>query len=65
MKLTEVLHPSATAIFESLKEDTENTFSDSELQAISESVAKFDQNAEAMSVNEFVNFLNSFRKDSV
>ena len=65
MKLTEVIQPSAPAIFESLKEDTTHSFGDDTLQAMSESIANFDQHAEEMSVNEFVEFLNSFRKDSV
>jgi hypothetical protein len=59
MKLTEVLQPSASAIFESLKEDTDHTFGDAELQAISESVANFDQTAEPMTIDEFFNFLDN------
>jgi hypothetical protein len=59
MKLTEVIQPSAQAIFESLKEDTEHTFNDAELKAISESVANFEQTATPMTVDEFFNFLNN------
>ena len=59
MKLTEVLQPSSKAIFESLKEDTNHTFGDTELQAISESVANFDQTAEPMTIDEFFNFLDN------
>ena len=59
MKLTEVLQPSAQAIFESLKEDTEHTFNDSNLKAISESVANFDQAAKPMTVEELFSFLDN------
>lgn len=59
MKLTEVLQPSAQAIFESLKEDTEHTFGDAELQAISESVANFDQTAKPMTLEELFSALDN------
>lgn len=59
MKLTEVIQPSAQAIFESLKEDTEHTFNDTTLQAISESVATFEQTAEPMTIDEFFTFLDN------
>lgn len=59
MKLTEVIQPSAQAIFESLKEDTEHTFNDAELKAISESVANFEQTATPMTLDEFSKFLDN------
>jgi hypothetical protein len=59
MKLTEVLQPSAQAIFESLKEDTEHTFGDTELQAISESVANFNQTAKPMTLEALFSALDN------
>jgi hypothetical protein len=59
MKLTEVLQPSAHAIFESLKEDTQHTFGDTALKAISESVANFERAAEPMTIDEFFTFLDN------
>lgn len=59
MKLTEVLQPSAQAIFESLKEDTEHTFGDTELKAISESVANFDQTAKPMTLEALFSALDN------
>jgi hypothetical protein len=59
MKLTEVLQPSAQAIFESLKEDTEHTFGDAELQAISESVANFNQTAKPMTLEALFSALDN------
>jgi hypothetical protein len=59
MKLTEVIQPGAEAIFESLKADTEHTFNDMTLRAISESVATFEQTAEPMTIDEFFTFLDN------
>jgi hypothetical protein len=59
MKLTEVLQPSAQAIFESLKEDTEHTFGVTELQAISESVANFNQTAKPMTLEALFSALDN------
>lgn len=59
MKLTEVLQPSAKSIFESLKEDTDHSFSDAELTAISESVATFESKATPMTIEQLFNRLDN------
>jgi hypothetical protein len=59
MKLTEVLQPSAQAIFESLKNDADHTFDDDQLKAISESVARFDRTAKPMTVEELFDRLDN------
>lgn len=59
MKLTEVIQPSATAIFEHLKEDTTHNFSDNSLQQISESIINFDQEAVPMTIDELFKFLDN------
>ena len=59
MKLTEVLQPSAKSIFESLKEDTDHSFDNTELTAISESVANFEIKAKPMTLDELFNRLDN------
>lgn len=59
MKVTEVLQPSAKAIFESLKEDADHTFDDGQLKAISESVASFESTAKPMTIEELFNRLDN------
>lgn len=59
MKLTEVLQPSAKSIFESLKEDTDHSFGNAELTAISESVATFESKAKPMTIEELFNRLDN------
>jgi membrane carboxypeptidase/penicillin-binding protein len=54
MKLTEVIQPSAKAIFESIKEENNHSFNEGTLQAISESVANAKFTGKAMTTMEEV-----------
>ena len=59
MKINEVFEPSAKAIFESLKEDKDHTFSESTLQEISESIANAKFSMQPMTTEEFNSWLDS------
>lgn len=52
MKITEVTKPSKTAILESLKEDTDHTFSESTLEEIAESISNFDAAQEPLTLEQ-------------
>jgi hypothetical protein len=58
MRLNEINQPSKKAIFESLKSDTDHTFSDGTLMEITEAVSNFDKNQPSMTVNEAIEWLN-------
>jgi hypothetical protein len=59
MKINEVAQPSTKAIFESLKSDSNHSFSESTLMKIAESVSR-NQIAETMSVESFLKKLDEW-----
>jgi hypothetical protein len=58
MRLNEINQPSKKAIFEGLKSDPDQPFSDSTLMEIAESVSNFDKNKTSMTVDEAIEWLN-------
>jgi hypothetical protein len=59
MRLTEINQPSKKAIFESLKSDKDQPFSDDTLQEIAESISNFSEAQPGMTVDEALEWLDN------
>lgn len=58
MKINEIMQPSSKAIFESLSNDTDHTFSEETLMEISENIA----HAKFVEVNDVEAWMESLKK---
>jgi hypothetical protein len=61
MKINEVIQPSAKAIYESLKQDTDHTFSDDTLKQIAESASSAKFTKVASTLEEVDSWIESLR----